>query len=259
MRHISAIDARFSAFIVARNRSMPAARASSARRSARNVPTPRCCQLVGDRDRHLGLRAVAHKRAIPTGSPATTRDQHVVVAVDACKAARDRRGIRTFFAPPNRSRRTSGRAGRRPPGSTDGLAAPKRPDRDPPDHFRVHRTRAALRAHGPPRRPRRAIFSDGPSGPLRFLYMDQDIRFLDFEGRRLAYSTYGEGPPLVFGPRWVTPPRRGVGGSTAARVLRGASRERTVSSASTASAAGSPRASSIRGRRSRPSRASSMR
>jgi pimeloyl-ACP methyl ester carboxylesterase/DNA-binding CsgD family transcriptional regulator len=34
--------------------------------------------------------------------------------------------------------------------------------------------------------------------------MDQDIRFLDFEGRRLAYSTYGEGPPLVFGPRWVS-------------------------------------------------------
>jgi pimeloyl-ACP methyl ester carboxylesterase/DNA-binding CsgD family transcriptional regulator len=34
--------------------------------------------------------------------------------------------------------------------------------------------------------------------------MDHDIRFLDFEGRRLAYSTYGEGPPLVFGPRWVS-------------------------------------------------------
>jgi pimeloyl-ACP methyl ester carboxylesterase/DNA-binding CsgD family transcriptional regulator len=34
--------------------------------------------------------------------------------------------------------------------------------------------------------------------------MDQDIRFLDFEGRRLAYSTYGEWPPLVFGPRWVS-------------------------------------------------------
>ncbi len=34
--------------------------------------------------------------------------------------------------------------------------------------------------------------------------MDHDIRFLEFEGRRLAYSTYGEGPPLVFGPRWVS-------------------------------------------------------
>ncbi len=34
--------------------------------------------------------------------------------------------------------------------------------------------------------------------------MDQEIRFLDFEGRRLAYSTYGEGPPIVFGPRWVS-------------------------------------------------------
>jgi pimeloyl-ACP methyl ester carboxylesterase/DNA-binding CsgD family transcriptional regulator len=34
--------------------------------------------------------------------------------------------------------------------------------------------------------------------------MDQAIRLLDFEGRRLAYSAYGEGPPIVFGPRWVS-------------------------------------------------------
>jgi len=34
--------------------------------------------------------------------------------------------------------------------------------------------------------------------------MDQEIRFLDFEGQRLAYSTFGEGPPIVFGPRWVS-------------------------------------------------------
>ena len=34
--------------------------------------------------------------------------------------------------------------------------------------------------------------------------MEQEIRYLDFEGRRLAYSIYGEGPPLVVGPRWVS-------------------------------------------------------
>lgn len=34
--------------------------------------------------------------------------------------------------------------------------------------------------------------------------MDQEIRYLDFEGRRLAYSTLGEGPPIIFGPRWVS-------------------------------------------------------
>ncbi|HEX4527046.1 MAG TPA: alpha/beta fold hydrolase [Gaiellaceae bacterium] len=34
--------------------------------------------------------------------------------------------------------------------------------------------------------------------------MDQEIRYLDFEGRRLAYSTLGEGRPIVFGPRWVS-------------------------------------------------------
>ncbi len=34
--------------------------------------------------------------------------------------------------------------------------------------------------------------------------MEQEIRFIDFEGRRLAYATYGEGPPMVIGPRWVS-------------------------------------------------------
>jgi pimeloyl-ACP methyl ester carboxylesterase/DNA-binding CsgD family transcriptional regulator len=34
--------------------------------------------------------------------------------------------------------------------------------------------------------------------------MEQEIRYLDFEGRRLAYSTYGNGPPLLIGPRWVS-------------------------------------------------------
>jgi pimeloyl-ACP methyl ester carboxylesterase/DNA-binding CsgD family transcriptional regulator len=34
--------------------------------------------------------------------------------------------------------------------------------------------------------------------------MEQEIRYLEFEGRRLAYSTYGDGPPIVVGPRWVS-------------------------------------------------------
>ena len=34
--------------------------------------------------------------------------------------------------------------------------------------------------------------------------MEQEIRHLELEGRRLAYSTYGEGPPIVVGPRWVS-------------------------------------------------------
>ena len=34
--------------------------------------------------------------------------------------------------------------------------------------------------------------------------MSQDIRFLEHEGKSLAYSIYGEGPPIVFGPRWVS-------------------------------------------------------
>jgi pimeloyl-ACP methyl ester carboxylesterase/DNA-binding CsgD family transcriptional regulator len=34
--------------------------------------------------------------------------------------------------------------------------------------------------------------------------VEQEIRFIDFEGRRLAYATYGEGPPMLIGPRWVS-------------------------------------------------------
>lgn len=34
--------------------------------------------------------------------------------------------------------------------------------------------------------------------------MDQAIHHLDVHGRRLAYATHGDGPPLVIGPRWVS-------------------------------------------------------
>jgi pimeloyl-ACP methyl ester carboxylesterase/DNA-binding CsgD family transcriptional regulator len=34
--------------------------------------------------------------------------------------------------------------------------------------------------------------------------MEQDIRFTELEGRRIAYATLGEGPLLLLGGRWVT-------------------------------------------------------
>src|ERR1700722_10136001 len=34
--------------------------------------------------------------------------------------------------------------------------------------------------------------------------MEQDIRFLDVDGHRLAYATVGEGPLLILGRRWVS-------------------------------------------------------
>ena len=34
--------------------------------------------------------------------------------------------------------------------------------------------------------------------------MEQEIRFCELDGRRIAYATIGEGPLLVFGGRWVT-------------------------------------------------------
>jgi len=63
-------------------------------------------------------------------------------------------------------------------------------------------------------------FGDGPYGPLTLAYMDQAIRLLDFEGRRLAYSAYGEGPPIVFGPRWVSHLEEGMGRPAAENLLR---------------------------------------
>ena len=34
--------------------------------------------------------------------------------------------------------------------------------------------------------------------------MEQDIRFCELDGRRIAYATAGDGPLLLFGGRWVT-------------------------------------------------------
>jgi pimeloyl-ACP methyl ester carboxylesterase/DNA-binding CsgD family transcriptional regulator len=34
--------------------------------------------------------------------------------------------------------------------------------------------------------------------------MDQDIRFCELHGRRIAYATLGEGPPIVFGAKYVS-------------------------------------------------------
>src|SRR6266550_5165684 len=34
--------------------------------------------------------------------------------------------------------------------------------------------------------------------------MEQDIRFCEMDGQRVAYATLGEGPLLVFSARWIT-------------------------------------------------------
>jgi pimeloyl-ACP methyl ester carboxylesterase/DNA-binding CsgD family transcriptional regulator len=34
--------------------------------------------------------------------------------------------------------------------------------------------------------------------------MEQDVRFCEIDGRRIAYATVGEGPPVVFAARWVS-------------------------------------------------------
>ena len=34
--------------------------------------------------------------------------------------------------------------------------------------------------------------------------MEQEIRFCELDGRRIAYATIGEGPPLVFASRWIS-------------------------------------------------------
>jgi pimeloyl-ACP methyl ester carboxylesterase/DNA-binding CsgD family transcriptional regulator len=34
--------------------------------------------------------------------------------------------------------------------------------------------------------------------------MEQNVRFCELDGRRIAYATVGEGPPLVFGANWIS-------------------------------------------------------
>src|SRR6476620_7336713 len=46
--------------------------------------------------------------------------------------------------------------------------------------------------------------SHGPFGPSSLRVMDQQIRFCQIDGRRLAYATVGDGPLLVFSARWIS-------------------------------------------------------
>ncbi len=50
--------------------------------------------------------------------------------------------------------------------------------------------------------------------------MEQDIRFCELGGQRIAYATVGEGPLLLFGGRWVTHLEEEWANSARARVLR---------------------------------------
>jgi pimeloyl-ACP methyl ester carboxylesterase/DNA-binding CsgD family transcriptional regulator len=78
-----------------------------------------------------------------------------------------------------------------------------RPENYAVDPLAVHSSSVPA-GHGLARPSHGPSFEDGPTGPLGWGYMEQEIRYLDFDGRRLAYSTFGDGPPIVVGPRWVS-------------------------------------------------------
>ena len=48
------------------------------------------------------------------------------------------------------------------------------------------------------------LFGMARGGQYVLHHMTQDIRFLEVDGREVAYAVTGEGPPLVVGPRWVS-------------------------------------------------------
>src|SRR3954452_20529102 len=48
------------------------------------------------------------------------------------------------------------------------------------------------------------LFDIARSGQIASRAMEQDIRFCEVDGKRVAYATIGEGPLLVFGARWIT-------------------------------------------------------
>ena len=158
--------------------------------------------VVGDREGDIGIGAVADQARNPDRLVVDERDEGVVILVDATQQLEigcvERR---LGTAEPEQARPRPEPVEYRL--DDLGLASPERPDRDFPDHFRVHETSMAVAA-GPPHRPDGPSCSHGPSGPVGLVYMDHEIRFLDFEGARLAYSSVGEGTPIVFGPRWVS-------------------------------------------------------
>ena len=67
--------------------------------------------------------------------------------------------------------------------------------------------------------------------------MEQDVRFCELDGRRIAYAGVGEGPLLLFGGRWVSTSRRSGTTPMPGRSTR-ASPGRIGSSATTGSGAG---------------------
>src|SRR3954449_3846105 len=48
------------------------------------------------------------------------------------------------------------------------------------------------------------LFDMARSGQIASRAMEQDIRFCEVGGKRVAYATIGEGPPLFFSARWIT-------------------------------------------------------
>src|SRR5215831_2718099 len=48
------------------------------------------------------------------------------------------------------------------------------------------------------------LFDLARSGHVASRAMEQDIRFCEVEGKRVAYASIGDGPLLVFSARWVT-------------------------------------------------------
>ena len=111
--------------------------------------------LVDDRKRDVGVGAAANQPGNPDRLAVGERDEHMVIRVDAGQllevggAQRRLRAAEPEQAGP-RSEPVEDRL------DDPGLAPPERPDRDSPDHFRVHRNEHGRR-DGPPHRP------DGPS------------------------------------------------------------------------------------------------
>src|SRR3954467_956509 len=192
---------------------MPAAAASSPRRWVSTEPTPFPCRSSTTANATSAISPSRTSRAIPTGSPphpaARPRGSPPCRATSTWWSPSTRAscwssaGVSTFFAPPNRRRRERGPSRSKTVCTT--AVSPFRSDRTVipliPSAFMSLRLPAR---DGPARRPQGPSFREGPVGPLVLAYMDQNICFLDFEGRELAYSTYGEGPPIVVGPRWVS-------------------------------------------------------
>src|SRR6185295_9050861 len=195
---------RLSPQTVATSCVMPAARASAASSRASSEPIPRPWSVSATSNAISPVPPMRTRRAMPAGagSPGTYATSTWWVSSTRASSARSSSESRGF-APQNRRCREAepSRANTAAIVSVSPLGSGR---------IVSPRTwRACIRPWcrcGPGLRVARAghLLDMARYGHPDYGSVEQEIRFCELDGRRIAYATVGECPTLLFGGRWVT-------------------------------------------------------